>query len=110
MVAGLDPRRQDGSHVATIKAYDDHMEVGIRELKRRLSEYVEQAARGEMIQVTDRGKPKAVLGPLPGRGNLERGIAEGWISPGNGEPADVGGPRFRPRQPTADVLTEDRGD
>jgi prevent-host-death family protein len=47
------------------------MEVGIRELKRRLSDYVDQASRGEIIQVTDRGRPKAILAPLPGRGRLE---------------------------------------
>lgn len=87
------------------------MEVGIRELKRRLSDYVEQASRGEVIQVTDRGRPKAILAPLPGRGRLEQGIAEGWIRPGNGKAPDLGRRRrYRPRRPTAEVIAEDRGD
>jgi len=86
------------------------MEVGIRELKRRLSDYVDQASRGEVIQVTDRGRPKAILAPLPGRGRLEQGIAEGWIRPGDGSPPDFSHRRHRPRRPTADVLAEDRGD
>lgn len=85
------------------------MEVGVRELKRRLSDYVEQASRGEVIHVTNRGRPMAILAPLPGRGRLERGIAEGWIRPGNDEPPEVAGPRYRPRRPTAEVLEEDRG-
>ena len=42
------------------------MEVGIRELKQHLSEYLDRAERGEVVTVTDRGVPKAVLGPLPG--------------------------------------------
>jgi prevent-host-death family protein len=56
------------------------MEIGVRELKARLSEYLECAARGEHLTVTDRGKPRAVLGPLPGGDNVARGIAEGWIT------------------------------
>ena len=52
----------------------------MRELKARLSEYLELAARGEHLTVTDRGRPRAVLGPLPGGDNVARGIAEGWIT------------------------------
>ena len=55
------------------------MDVGVRELKQRLSEYLERAARGEIIRITDRGQPKAILAPLPGVGQLTRGIEEGWI-------------------------------
>lgn len=86
------------------------MDVGIRELKQRLSELVEQASRGEVIRVTDRGRAKAVLGPLPGRVRLDQGIAEGWIRPGTGDPPPVAGLRFRGRVATADVLSEDRGE
>jgi len=35
------------------------MDVGVHELKQHLSEYLERAARGEAIRVTDRGVPKA---------------------------------------------------
>ena len=61
------------------------VDVGIRELEARLSEYVERAAKGQTIRVTDRGKVKAVLGPVPGDLNLDEGIAAGWIRPGEGE-------------------------
>ena len=85
------------------------MDVGVRELKERLSEYLDRAERGELIRVTDRGRPKAVLGPLPGRLQLEQGIAEGWITPGSGEAL---GPVRRVRSPrrTADAVAEDRGE
>lgn len=52
------------------------MEVGIRELKKHLSEYLERASRGEVIAVTDRGRLKAVLGPLP-TVRCDEGVREG---------------------------------
>ncbi len=39
------------------------MDVGIRELKARLSHYVKAASAGERIVITDRGSPVAVLAP-----------------------------------------------
>jgi len=47
--------------------YDDHMDVAIRELKAKLSSYVQRAAAGEHITVTDRGRPVAMLVPPIGR-------------------------------------------
>jgi prevent-host-death family protein len=83
------------------------MDVGVRELKQRLSEYLDRAERGEIIRVTDRGRPKAVLGPLPGRFRLQEGISEGWVTPGSGEQL---GPvkRVRGERRIADALAEDR--
>ncbi len=49
------------------------MDVGLRELKERLSELLDRASRGEVIRVTDRGRPKAILAPIPGRSMLEDG-------------------------------------
>ncbi len=86
-----------------------HMDVGVRELKQRLSEYLDLAERGELIRVTDRGRPKAMLGPLPGRMRLDEGIAAGWIRSGDAGPL---GPakRARSRRTVAAVLAEDRGE
>lgn len=84
------------------------MDLGIRELKARLSEVIERAAKGERIRITDRGKPKAVLGPLPGRGRIEQGIAEGWITPGTDTPPAPVSPVTSSKR-IADVLDEDRG-
>ncbi len=85
------------------------MEVGVRELKQRLSEYLDRAAGGEVIQVTDRGVPKAVIGPLPGRYRLDEGVAEGWVTPGTDSPVKRVR-RAKSRQRIADVLGEDRGE
>ncbi|HLG74199.1 MAG TPA: type II toxin-antitoxin system Phd/YefM family antitoxin [Chloroflexota bacterium] len=40
------------------------MEVGIRELKAHLSEYIDKACKGETVVVTERGKPKVGLVPV----------------------------------------------
>ncbi|MHB8418551.1 MAG: type II toxin-antitoxin system Phd/YefM family antitoxin [Myxococcales bacterium] len=85
------------------------MDVGTRTLKEHLSEYLDRAARGEVIVVTDRGEPKAVLGPVPGKSNLKSGIAEKWIRPGNGEPARPAR-RFKASAPTTESLRDDRGE
>lgn len=39
------------------------VEVGVRELKARLSEHLRRAQAGERLIVTDRGRPIATLGP-----------------------------------------------
>ncbi|HEX7597370.1 MAG TPA: type II toxin-antitoxin system Phd/YefM family antitoxin, partial [Polyangia bacterium] len=59
------------------------MDVGVRQFKQHLSEYIEKAAEGAVIRITDRGKPKAIIGPVPGTLNLERGITDNWIRPGS---------------------------
>jgi prevent-host-death family protein len=84
-------------------------DVGVRELKQRLSEYLDRAERGELVRVTDRGRPKALLGPLPGRANVEAGIAEGWVRQGSGrglQPVT----RVRAGRRVLDALAEDRGE
>ena len=84
-------------------------DVGIRELKQHLSEYLDRAERGEVLRVTDRGRPKAMLGPVPGRARIDDGIAAGWIKPGTGSPL---GPvhRAKASRRVLDVLAEDRGE
>jgi prevent-host-death family protein len=83
-------------------------DVGVRELKARLSEYLDRAAKGEVIRVTDRGRPKALLTPLPGRLRLEDGIEEGWVRPAASQPR---GPwrRFTASRTVFDIVEEDRG-
>lgn len=85
--------------------------MGVRELKERLSEYLDRAARGEHLTVTERGRPKAVLGPLPGGDHIARGIAEGWIMP----PQSPGPPppppaRARASASVRDMIDEDRAE
>jgi len=41
---------------------------GIRELRQRASELLRRVEAGETIEITDRGRPVAVLAPLPDEG------------------------------------------
>lgn len=85
------------------------MDVGVRELKEHLSEYLERAAAGEVIRVTDHGRPKAILAPLPGVSNLNAGVEAGWIAAPPSAHAPVSTPRIRSEETIADALGEDRG-
>lgn len=88
------------------------MDVGLRELKARLSAYVERAANGEIVRVTDRGVPRAVLMPLPKSDRVADGIAEGWIRrSSDGPPGPFAPAEPRPGTPSSDeLLAADRGD
>jgi prevent-host-death family protein len=46
--------------------------VGVRELRQRASELLRRVEAGETIEITDRGRPVAVLAPLPDRSPIER--------------------------------------
>lgn len=93
------------------------MNVGIRELKAHLSEYVHRAQAGEEIIVTERGKPVVRVTaythdddiPEP----IRRGIAEGWITPAKRR-GPLGPSTFRVRLPdgvtSEQILAEDRED
>lgn len=84
------------------------MEVGVRELKARLSEYLGRAAAGEDVVVTDRGTPVVRLVPFAGGSALERGIDEGWIEAPRRTALTAAQPRRSTRSVRA-VLDEDRG-
>lgn len=55
------------------------MNVSVRERERNLSKCLERTAHGATSRVTDRGTPKAILGPLPERLHLDEGTANGWV-------------------------------
>jgi prevent-host-death family protein len=85
------------------------IEVGIRELKSHLSAYLERAARGEVVRVMHRGRPKAVLGPVLGPSRVEDGIRSGWITPGSGAPLAPVRRVASPRR-ILDAIAEDRAE
>jgi prevent-host-death family protein len=88
------------------------MDIGVRELKQHLSDYLDRVAAGEIIRVTDRGLPKVLITPLVSNGHLERGIEEGWIrEPQTGAMGLLGSvERFRSSSRVLDVLADDRGE
>jgi prevent-host-death family protein len=56
-------------------------QVGIRELRQRASELLRLVERGETVEITDRGRPVALLGPLPDGSPLEQLRAAGDLEP-----------------------------
>ncbi len=55
--------------------------VGVRELRQRASELLRRVEAGETIEVTDRGRPVALLAPLPDGEPLDRLRAVGEVIP-----------------------------
>ena len=63
--------------------------VGVRELRQRASELLRLVAQGETIEITDRGRPVALLAPLPEGTPLEQMRAAGEVAPATGRLEDL---------------------
>jgi prevent-host-death family protein len=89
------------------------LSIGIRELRQNASKYLRLVEeRGEPIQITDRGRPIALLGPVPTGSRIEQLRASGRIRPGRGSLKDLGPPlEPRPGVPLpSEVLAAMRAD
>lgn len=88
------------------------MDVGVRELKAKLAEYLDRAGRGETIRVTHRGRPKALLVAPPPAAAAEtaraRGVREGWLTPAPRRDRSGPPPRVAIDRTIAELLDEDR--
>ena len=96
------------------------MEISVRQLKNRLSEYLRKAAAGEEIIVTSRGKEVArLIPPRPARRTasteaelIARFRSLRWVRPGNDEKPALPKPLIRidKREKTlAEIVSEQRG-
>ena len=85
--------------------------AGIRELKQNASAVVAAAAAGELVTITDRGRPVAQLGPVPSS-RIEALVGAQLARPAKRSLRDLGAaparPRGRPKLST--VLSEMRED
>ena len=66
--------------------------VGIRALRQRASELLRLVEQGETVEITDRGRPVALLVPLPEGSPLDRLRAAGEIEPASADPDDLAEP------------------
>ena len=85
------------------------MEVAVRELKAKLSAYLQRAQAGEHITVTDRGRPVAMLGPPAAGVDLQAAADAGWLTPARStglQPIR----RYRALRSIQEVLDEDRAE
>ena len=64
--------------------------VGIRELRQNLSVYLARVKEGSAFAVTDRGKPVAVLKPLPAEDDAWQNLVDdGVVIPPAGSWSDI---------------------
>ena len=93
------------------------MEIGIRELKDRLSEILHRASAGEKITITHHGRPLCEISPtelaqIKRPPYLTKAIEEGWLTPGKGGKLQA----FTPIKPkksgksTTELLRESRAE
>jgi len=81
------------------------MSVGIRELRQRASELLRQVERGESIEITDRGRPVAVISPLPPGSLYRRMLIEGEITRAGRETGELPEPlALSPGQESASAV------
>jgi len=67
--------------------------IGVRELRQYASRWLRRVAGGESFEVTDRGRPVALLVPHPGREGLDALVTAGRARAGVGHVRDLGAPR-----------------
>jgi prevent-host-death family protein len=67
-------------------------DVSVRELRQNLSVYLRRVEAGEALRVTTRGRPVAMLTPLPEAGLWERLVAEGRLQPPEDTDAELPAP------------------
>jgi prevent-host-death family protein len=70
--------------------------VGIRELRQRASELLRLVEQGETVEITDRGRPVALLGPLPAGSPLQQMRTAGEIDPATADLDDLPDPVVLP--------------
>lgn len=72
-------------------------QIGIRDLRQHASVWLRRVQQGESFQVTDRGRPVALLVPAPAHDGLEVLAATGRLSTPEGDLLELGTP-LSPRE------------
>ncbi|MDQ2744281.1 MAG: type II toxin-antitoxin system prevent-host-death family antitoxin [Chloroflexota bacterium] len=86
--------------------------IGIRELRQNASAWLRRVEEGDSFEITDHGRPVALLVPISRDAVIERLIAAGRMRRGRGNVLDLGPPLEPcPGVPLPSVLLEqDRAD
>jgi prevent-host-death family protein len=87
-------------------------QLGVRELRQHASRWLKRVAAGESFEVTERGRPVALLVPVPAEEGLDALVKAGRARPGRGRLSDLGPPaKLRPgATPPSQVLEQLRAD
>ena len=87
--------------------------VGVRELRQNLSVHLRRVQRGESLEVTERGRPVAVLAPLPEPASTrDRLLAAGKFERARASIAGLGPPpsTLKPTAAVSDALEDERAE
>jgi prevent-host-death family protein len=86
--------------------------VGARELRQRASGLLRLVEHGETVEITDRGRPVALLTPIPDGSPLERMRAAGEVENATSDLEDLPEPLIVPAdvEPPSRVLARLRRD
>jgi prevent-host-death family protein len=88
-------------------------QIGVREVRQNLSIYLDRVKDGESLEITEHGRPVAVLAPVPGQSTvIQRLVAAGKATPPTPLSGGLGPPlRLQLKEPlsrTLEQLREDR--
>lgn len=96
---------------ATMCYMKQRKQVGVRELRQNLSVHLRQVARGETLEVTERGRVVAVLAPIRHEASaLDRLRAAGLVIPAKGDLLELPRREARPTKRGTKALAEQRAD
>ncbi len=87
--------------------------VGIRELRQNASAVLRRVIDGETVEVTQRGRPVALIVPLPREDDVvDRLVAQGLATPAKGDMTELPPPiKLRPGSKLpSEILEELRSD
>jgi prevent-host-death family protein len=84
-----------------------NLQIGIRQLRSNLSQYISQAHLGAELVITDRGIPVARLTPYEMPNTLERLVAEGRVTPARSSKPPLSAP-FKATGTVSDLVAEQR--
>jgi prevent-host-death family protein len=81
-------------------------QAGVRELRQNLSVYLRRVLDGHSFEVTERGRPVALLVPLPTASTpLTRLVASGRAAAPKGDLVDLGPPGDAPSRRGSEALS-----
>ncbi|MCC6765601.1 MAG: type II toxin-antitoxin system prevent-host-death family antitoxin [Deltaproteobacteria bacterium] len=85
--------------------------VGVRELRQNLSVHLRAVADGHTLEVTEHGRPVALLAPLPQPAStVARLVATGRATRPEGDLVELGPPKGRPSRRLTRALRSLRAD
>jgi prevent-host-death family protein len=94
--------------LGAVSVYALPMEVGIKELRSQLSDYLARVREGNEVVITDRGAAVARIIPITGGRAFDRAVAEGLVTPAIRRDRTRPDQRVQSRGSITDLVAEQR--